>query len=527
MARRMKMGGAAEIGGGEEEGRRKEILQYIDPTYGVVKAATNINEPMDIRLRRWGENDTTVYHIYGTRGSYYDSNSTYRDIVSGPSTVAIEVRLPKTKLSEMKVGDLLEIGGKVWGIKEISTFGNKFVRVSSADGNQEIMLQDGNRINMVGSGDRNYNWKVAITGARNADEARKGISSSNQESIWIFNEDALIGMRYTAGDSIDLPTYFGGRLVYDGLVNNDKKQINFSIQYKSEFGVSLDGQTKTETLTVDCVQIKGEGKRFMYLPVGGNSAYADQAYYIPARETFLMKGQGDTYYREITLHGIESLMLNPSGNGEPTKIRYVRGAGMDLAMTEIVRNGVVVSPDGYSDISTLRLKTGPNGICFKRLDSEVGQIDHRFIYESSSGSFELPVVNARGSVWSNMSTTDATLQSSDEIAKAQWSLASGGTTGIEGWKVAPGEFELKQNYPNPFNPTTTIQFTLPKESHVKVKVFNLLGQEVTTLIDERHMAGTDKVVFDAGKYNLSSGIYLYQLEIDGKMAANKKMTLAK
>lgn len=74
----------------------------------------------------------------------------------------------------------------------------------------------------------------------------------------------------------------------------------------------------------------------------------------------------------------------------------------------------------------------------------------------------------------------------------------------------PQMFFVEQNYPNPFNPTTTIKFGLPAASHVTIKVFNILGKEIATLLDGRIDAGMHKLSFDAT--NLSAGIYFYQVQ---------------
>ncbi len=86
------------------------------------------------------------------------------------------------------------------------------------------------------------------------------------------------------------------------------------------------------------------------------------------------------------------------------------------------------------------------------------------------------------------------------------------------------KFELSQNYPNPFNPITRITFEIPAASYVKLKVFDLLGKEVATLLNEVRQAGNYKVNFNAS--HLSSGIYFYRLETDNKVEI-KKMTLLK
>jgi len=86
------------------------------------------------------------------------------------------------------------------------------------------------------------------------------------------------------------------------------------------------------------------------------------------------------------------------------------------------------------------------------------------------------------------------------------------------------EFALEQNYPNPFNPSTTIAFALPSAEDVTVKIFNLLGQEVRTVVNERFDAGVHRVNFDAG--DLVSGVYFYKIDA-GKFSATKKMILMK
>jgi len=99
------------------------------------------------------------------------------------------------------------------------------------------------------------------------------------------------------------------------------------------------------------------------------------------------------------------------------------------------------------------------------------------------------------------------------------------TTGIsEPGAVIPNSYNLSQNYPNPFNPTTRIAYTIPISGLVKIKVYDILGKEVMTLINEIKNAGEYYLDFDGR--SLSSGIYFYKLEA-GDFAATKKMMLVK
>ncbi len=88
----------------------------------------------------------------------------------------------------------------------------------------------------------------------------------------------------------------------------------------------------------------------------------------------------------------------------------------------------------------------------------------------------------------------------------------------------PDVFYLGQNYPNPFNPSTSIKYSVPADGLVTLKVYDLLGKEVSVLVDEFKQAGTFDVVF-AGS-NFASGVYYYQLTA-GEMTATKKLVLTK
>jgi len=88
----------------------------------------------------------------------------------------------------------------------------------------------------------------------------------------------------------------------------------------------------------------------------------------------------------------------------------------------------------------------------------------------------------------------------------------------------PSEFALSQNYPNPFNPTTVISYQLPVTNVVTLKVYDILGKEVVSLVNEVKVAGNYKVTFDASR--LASGMYFYRLS-SGNFYSVKKLVLIK
>ena len=88
----------------------------------------------------------------------------------------------------------------------------------------------------------------------------------------------------------------------------------------------------------------------------------------------------------------------------------------------------------------------------------------------------------------------------------------------------PPNFYLSQNYPNPFNPVTNLEFGISKLGFVSLRIYNMLGKEVATLVNEKQNAGSYNVRFDGS--GLSSGMYYYKLE-SGSFTDTKKMILIK
>jgi hypothetical protein len=99
-------------------------------------------------------------------------------------------------------------------------------------------------------------------------------------------------------------------------------------------------------------------------------------------------------------------------------------------------------------------------------------------------------------------------------------------TGIEKdmQNALPKEYSLAQNYPNPFNPSTMINYSMPKTGLVTIKVYNILGKEIATLVNEQKTAGNYSVKFTASRY--ASGVYFYRMQA-GSFIETKKLILLK
>lgn len=90
--------------------------------------------------------------------------------------------------------------------------------------------------------------------------------------------------------------------------------------------------------------------------------------------------------------------------------------------------------------------------------------------------------------------------------------------------LAPKTYSISQNFPNPFNPSTVITYSIPVSSNVIINVYNVLGELITTLVNENQEAGIYKVNFDA--QGLSNGVYFYKIQA-GNYTETKKMLLLK
>ena len=113
----------------------------------------------------------------------------------------------------------------------------------------------------------------------------------------------------------------------------------------------------------------------------------------------------------------------------------------------------------------------------------------------------------------------------DDYLAISGNFSIGGVTvSVQEEGIVAQSFNLYPNYPNPFNPSTTLEYTIPQAGNISLIVYNLLGEEVTRLVDEIQQADKYNIIWEAS--NFSSGIYFYQLQA-GKFVQTNKMLLLK
>ena len=136
--------------------------------------------------------------------------------------------------------------------------------------------------------------------------------------------------------------------------------------------------------------------------------------------------------------------------------------------------------------------------------------------QSIGEAIDLPMLPTTGIYWYMKTVTNLW---ADPSLKLKYDI----TVDVEKFQAdVPADFTLHQNYPNPFNPGTKIKFVIPNSSFVNLKVYNVLGKETATLVNEERPAGNYEVEFEAS--SLPSGVYFYQLRA-GSFIQTKKMIL--
>jgi hypothetical protein len=176
---------------------------------------------------------------------------------------------------------------------------------------------------------------------------------------------------------------------------------------------------------------------------------------------------------------------------------------------------------------------GLSGVAISAIGSN-GNPDNLFSVTGSNGSYQITnlddgsyVISADKVGYNSAALSNVAIDYSSGIFNTNGSnlvLPVNTITDVKTAEVLPGNFVLGQNYPNPFNPSTVIKYSIPTNSYVQIKLYDVIGREVSTLAKGQMNAGTYSITFNAE--SLPSGIYFYRIQA-GNFVQTKKMILLK
>ena len=227
----------------------------------------------------------------------------------------------------------------------------------------------------------------------------------------------------------------------------------------------------------------------------------------------------------LTNTNIRCLGISPDGNNGPTLFAGTYGGGMwqrslsEITPVELTSFTAIPSGNNINLKWTTATETNNKGFEVERSwKSEVGSQKWKGIgFVSGFGTTTEP---------KSYSYTDNDIKSGAYLYRLKQTDFDGSfqySNIVEVDFNAPSEFALSQNYPNPFNPTTQIEYIIPSDGFVSLKVYNTLGQQVADLVDGFMKAGNHQVTFDGSK--ISSGVYYYRIDADNSILIKKMMLI--
>jgi hypothetical protein len=247
---------------------------------------------------------------------------------------------------------------------------------------------------------------------------------------------------------------------------------------------------------------------------------------------YLFAGTGVGVFRSSN-HGLSWSPVN-SGFGRLTNVDAFALRDTNIFVATSVA-GLFISTDNGTN--WLQANGGLNSDGYNRVNSFL--TDGQNLFAGTSGPSRGHVFLSRKDS-NDWVAVDAGLPEGSVYALAKsGSFLFAGTYGFGIWKrpisemvtaiyakvpAMPSRVSIAQNYPNPFNPSTTIKYDLPMSAEVRVSVYDLLGREVSVLVNDRREAGVHEVKFDGS--NLASGVYFYRLQT-GDFVATKRLLLLK
>jgi len=359
------------------------------------------------------------------------------------------------------------------------------------------------------------------------------LSSDGKIYGWGQNNFGQIGISNASSSNVPVPVDTSGVLSGKTIIQI-ASGIYHSIALASDgtiygwgrngFGQLGDGEINALNNPPVAVDMSGalSGKTVIQIAAGGNHSLAlasDGSIYTWGQNWYGQLGAGDNSASEIPVP--TPVVTNGALSGK-TITKIDAGYGFSIALAS---DGTVFTwgdnfrgqlGNGNNNNSKVPVSVDDSGVLSGKTIVQIGAGDQHAVVLSSDGYIYTWGWNFDGQLGNG-----SNLNSNVPVEVYQDSI---GVLPVEVDFTVPVQFELKQNYPNPFNPTTTISWQSPVGSHQTLKVYDVLGNEVATLVNEYREAGRYEVTFDAS--NLASGMYLYRLQ-SGSFVETKKMILIK
>jgi hypothetical protein len=226
------------------------------------------------------------------------------------------------------------------------------------------------------------------------------------------------------------------------------------------------------------------------------------------------------YNSSVQLSEIIKLKANSIPHEPVISINLLDLAFGNVTVGDSLQKSVMITNGGYEDLVISSVSINGAGFILPNKEQSIN-VRRSSNYELLVRFLPTAITDYNGSI---TLTQNATGSTSTNIQLSGKGLEVISVDDLE----KPTEFKLEQNYPNPFNPTTNIVYHIPSRANVRLSVYNVLGQEVSVLVDEVKDAGNYVVKFDAS--NFSTGVYIYKINVStsNKMFVNyKKMLLMK
>jgi hypothetical protein len=315
------------------------------------------------------------------------------------------------------------------------------------------------------------------------------------------------------------------------IITTNRIESNVSILTSNGDGsfappINFEGNGNGET---DCATVDVNGDGILDLYIGA----------LNSSEVILFFGDGDggfTYISKVTV-GSHPWQIS-AGDVNDDGIADVVSANSSASTLSVVFadvNGNLSSPvnyptgsfplaidlgdlDGDGDLEVITSNFSTADYTLYENDGSGNYINRRNLDAVSAGS--CCVLHDRDN------DGDMDITAIDELEDLLILFENDYSLSVENEQMQPLKFSLEQNYPNPFNPGTMIMFNIKKSSHVILKVYDVLGKEITTLVNEEKPAGEHEVLFKINKSQVTSGVFFYQLS-SGSFTATKKMILLK